>query len=56
MDADDYQAEFGPVSEEGERVVLSISLDAALADKIRKEAKEKGMTVSALIGSKFGQK
>jgi len=53
MDADDYQAEFGPVSEEGERVVLSISLDAALADRIRKEAKEKGMTVSALIGSKF---
>lgn len=53
MDADDYQAEFGPVSEEGERVVLSISLDAALADRIRKEAKEKGMSVSALIGSKF---
>ena len=53
MDADDYQEEFGEVSEEGERVTLSISLDAAVADRIRKEAAEAGMTVSALIASKF---
>lgn len=52
MGADEYQAEFGPVSE-GERVTLSVSLDAATADKIRKEAAEKGVSVSALIASKF---
>jgi len=53
MDADDYMAEFGPVSESDERVTLSVSLDAATADRIRKEAQEKGVSVSALIASKF---
>ena len=55
MDADDYQEEFGTVSEgdAGERVAMSISLDAATADRIRREAQEKGMSVSALIASKF---
>ena len=54
MDADDYQAEFGEVSEGGdERTVLSISLDAATADRIRKQAQEAGVSVSALIASKF---
>lgn len=55
MDADDYQEEFGTVSEDdaGERVAMSISLDSATADRIRREAQEKGMSVSALIASKF---
>lgn len=53
MDADDYQEEFGEVSEEGERVMLSISVDAAVADRIRKAAAEAGTSVSALIASKF---
>ena len=55
MDADDYQEEFGTVNEgdAGERVAMSISLDAATADRIRREAQEKGMSVSALIASKF---
>lgn len=53
MDADDYQAEFGQVSEEGERVTLSISVDAAVADRIRKAAAEAGTSVSSLIASKF---
>lgn len=53
MDADDYMAEFGPVSEEGERITLSVSLDSATADRIRREAQEKGVSVSALIASKF---
>ena len=53
MDADDYQQEFGPVSEDGGRVTLSVSLDAATADRIRREATEKGISVSALIASRF---
>ena len=53
MDADDYQAEFGPAPESDERVVLSVSLDAATADRIRKAAAAAGMSVSALIASKF---
>ena len=54
MDADEYQAEFGPVPEEdNSRVTLSISLDAATADRIRKAAQQAGASVSALISSKF---
>ena len=54
MDADDYQAEFGEIVEESsERVTMSISLDGTIADRIRREAKEKGLSVSALIASKF---
>lgn len=53
MDADDYQAEFGPVSESAERAILSISVDSAVADRIRREAQEKGLSVSALVASKF---
>lgn len=53
MDADDYEAEFGEVSESEERVVLSISMDAATADRIRKDAAAEGVSVSALIASKF---
>lgn len=55
LDADDYQEIFGAVSEgeSDERTTLSISIDSATADRIRREAQEKGMTVSALIASKF---
>ena len=53
MTADDYQQEFGQVSEGDDRTVLSISLDSATADRIRKEAQEAGISVSALIASKF---
>lgn len=53
LDADDYMQEFGPVSEESERTTLSVSIDSATADKIRREAQEKGISISALIASKF---
>ena len=53
LDADDYQEIFGEVSEDGGRTVLSVSLDAATADRIRKVAAEAGMSVSAMIASKF---
>lgn len=55
MDADDYMAEFGEVSEDGndERTVLSVSVSAAVAERIRREAQEAGMSISALIASKF---
>ena len=53
MDADDYQREFGPVSEDEGRTTLSVSMDTAIAQRIRQEAQEKGMSISALIASKF---
>lgn len=53
MDADDYQAEFGAVPEDGELAHLHISLPADVADRIRKAAAEAGLSVSALIASKF---
>lgn len=53
MDADDYMEEFGPVSESEESVALSISLPEAVSERIRREAQEKGMSISALVASKF---
>lgn len=53
MDADDYMAEFGPVSESEEMTTLSVSVTEAVAERIRREAQEKGISVSALIASKW---
>lgn len=53
MDGEDYEKEFGTVDESDERVTMSISLDAATADRIRKAAQEAGMSISAMIASKF---
>ena len=54
MSADDYQAEFGEVGEgDDERTTVTISLSVATLERIRREAAEKGMSVSGLIASKF---
>lgn len=52
MDADDYQAEFGQVSD-GELAHLHISLPADVADRIRKAAATEGISVSECIGRRF---
>jgi len=53
MTAEDYQREFGEVSEGEERTVLSISLDTATADRIRRIATMNSTSVSALVASRF---
>lgn len=52
MDPDDYEAEFGPVSE-GELTHIHISVSAQIADAIRKAAKEEGLSVSECIARRF---
>lgn len=53
LDADAYEAEFGPVEENGSRVMMTISVSAAEADRIRKTAQAEGMSISAAIASRF---
>ena len=53
MDADDYQRVFGEVSEGESRTVLSISIDTAVAERIRRLAAENGTSVSATIEQAF---
>ena len=53
MDVDDYMREFGPVEEDDSRVMIHASLPADVAARLRREAQEKGLSVSALIASKF---
>lgn len=53
LEPDEYESEFGEVTEDDSRTVMSVSIQSAIADRIRKEAQEKGMSVSALIASKF---
>lgn len=52
MGADEYEAEFGKVSEE-DTVHLHISLPADVADRIRRAAKQESLSVSECIGKRF---
>ena len=52
MDVDDYQAEFGAVTED-ETVHLHISLPADIADRIRKAAQAESISISECIGKRF---
>lgn len=49
LTADEYQAIFGEVSEDGEDVMLSVRVPAALAETLRREAAQKGTTQQALV-------
>lgn len=49
LDTEEYEAEFGEVSDDDSTVALSISMPACVADKLRRTAKEKSLTISALI-------
>lgn len=47
LDADEYQTIFGEVSEEGEDVLISAKLPAAIDAKLRRMASEAGISVTA---------
>lgn len=49
LDADEYEAEFGEVSDDDSTVALSVSMSSSTADKLRRSAKKKGITISALV-------
>ena len=53
LDTDEYEAEFGEVTEDETRTTLSISLPASTADAIRRQAQEAGVSISSLIAGKF---
>lgn len=53
LGADAYEAEFGPVEEDGSRVMMTISVSAAEADRIRKTAQAEGVSISAAIALRF---
>lgn len=53
LDADDYEKIFGEVVEDDTKVLTAFSLTKTVIDKIKREAAEKGMSMSALIESKF---
>lgn len=55
LSCDEYELEFGPVAEDESTVAMSISLPAATAEKLRRVAAEKGLSVSAMIAQMVGQ-
>lgn len=57
LDPDDYDKEFGtpPESDDDGIAVLSVSMPVAVADRIRAEAKQAGISISELIRSKFAE-
>lgn len=53
LSADAYEAEFGEVAEDDSRTVLSITMAASLAERLRREAAKAEMTLSAYIESRL---
>ena len=53
LDANAYQATFGPVEEDDSTVRMLISLPASVAERVKREAAQSGMSTSAYIVSKL---
>lgn len=53
LTADQYQAVFDEVAEDDSRTTLLLSLPASTVKKIKQDAAQAGMTVSAYVKSKF---
>lgn len=53
LDAEEYEKEFGEVAEDDSRTVLSITMAASLAERLRREAAKAEMSLSSYIESKL---
>lgn len=53
LDANAYQAAFGPVEEDDSTVRMLISLPASVAERVKREAAQAGVSTSAYIVSKL---
>lgn len=53
LDADEFEAEFGEIVEDGSTEVITISVPASVSARIRREAQQNGVSVSGIIASKF---
>lgn len=51
LDADDYEAIFGEVTEDGSKIQVCYTISAASAEKIKRRAGELGIPVSAYLDS-----
>lgn len=49
MDADDYENEFGTVTEDDSKTTITISITVSNAEIIRREASKAGISISAYI-------
>lgn len=55
LNADDYEEEFGEVSEGGESMLITLSLDEGTIAKAKRAAQQKSMSLSAYIASLINQ-
>ena len=51
LDADDYEAIFGEVTEDGSKIQVCYTISAASAEKVKRRAGELGLPVSAYLDS-----
>lgn len=56
LDADEYETEFGEITDDDSRTVLSITMSASLAERLRREAAVEGVSLSAYIESKLADR
>lgn len=53
LKVEEYEAEFGEVADDDSRTVLSLTMAASLAERLRREAAKAGLSLSAYIESKL---
>jgi hypothetical protein len=53
LDGDEYEGIFGEVAEDDTKVLTAFSLTKTVIEKIKREAAEKGMSMSAVVESRF---
>lgn len=53
LSAQEYESEFGEVAEDDSRTVLSITMATSLAERLRREASQAGLSLSAYIESRL---
>lgn len=53
LDADTYQAAFGPVEEDENRTVVTLSLSAGAVERAKRAAGQAGLSLSAYIESRI---
>ncbi|MHC1786147.1 MAG: hypothetical protein AB9880_03680 [Christensenellales bacterium] len=54
LDGDEYEAIFGAVAEDDTRVQAAFVLSKGTLERVRREAQERGLSMSALVEEKLG--
>lgn len=55
LDSDNYEKIFGTINESNEKISFTVSISASTAEKIRRAARQKGVSLSEYVESLFNK-